>query len=129
MNKVDEIYVGILKETGQFYYVSVLVEKRAKTVKLLNDEGTILGHKGMTLSLNNLAQEANRFGVLGDTVCISLEDDEILVRSNILEQLTNRQHALQLKIKETLLIKRRVSNRRKTQLAQLNKQIDTILSK
>ena len=129
MKQVTQIYVGILKEEGQFYYVPVLVEKRAKTLKLVQDEGILLGHKGMTLSLNNLAQEANRFGVLGDTVCISLEDDEILVRSNILEQLTNRQHALQLKIKETLLIKRRVSNRRKTQLAQLNKQIDTILSK
>lgn len=129
MNKVKQIYVGILKEEGQFYYVPVLVEKRAKTLKLVQDEGILLGHKGMTLSLNNLAQEANRFGVLGDTVCISLEDDEILVRSNILEQLTNRQHAVQLKIKETLLIKRRVSNRRKAQLAQLNKQIDTILSK
>lgn len=129
MSKVKTIYIGILKETGKFHYVPVLVEGRAKTVKLINDEGILLGHKGMTLSLNNLAQEANRFGVFGDTVCISLEDNEILVRSNILEQLTNRQHALQLKIKETLLIKRRVSNRRKTQLAQLNKQIDTILSK
>lgn len=129
MKQVTQIYVGILKEEGQFYYVPVLVERRAKTLKLVQDEGILLGHKGMTLSLNNLAQEANRFGVLGDTVFISLEDDEILVRSNILEQLTNRQHALQLKIKETLLIKRRVSNRRKSQLAQLNKQIDTILSK
>lgn len=129
MKQVTQIYVGILKEEGQFYYVPVLVERRAKTLKLVQDEGILLGHKGMTLSLSNLSQEANRFGVLGDTVCISLEDDEILVRSNILEQLTNRQHALQLKIKETLLIKRRVSNRRKTQLAQLNKQIDTILSK
>lgn len=129
MKQVTQIYVGILKKEGQFYYVPVLVERRAKTLKLMQDEGILLGHKGMTLSLNNLAAEANRFGVLGDTVCISLEDDEILVRSNILEQLTNRQHALQLKIKETLLIKRRVSNRRKTQLAQLSKQIDTILSK
>lgn len=129
MKQVTQIYVGILKKEGQFYYVPVLVEKRAKTLKLVMDEGILLGHKGMTLSLNNLAQEANRFGLLGDTVCISLEDDEILVRSNILEQLTNRQHALQLKIKKTLLIKRRVSNRRKTQLTQLNKQIDTILSK
>lgn len=129
MKQVTQIYVGILKEEGQFYYVPVLVERRAKTLKLVQDEGILLGHKGMTLSLNNLAQEANRFGVLGDTVFISLEDDEILVRSNILEQLTNRQHALQLKIKETLLMKRRVSNRRKSQLAQLNKQIDTILSK
>lgn len=129
MKQVTQIYVGILKQEGQFYYVPVLVERRTKTLKLVQDEGILLGHKGMTLSLNNLAQEANRFGVLDDTVCISLEDDEILVRSNILEQLTNRQHALQLKIKETLLIKRRVSNRRKTQLAQLNKQIDTILSK
>lgn len=129
MNKVKQIYVGILKEEGQFYYVPVLVEKRAKTLKLVMDEGILLGHKGMTLSLNSLAQEANRFGVPGDTVCISLKDDEILVRSNILEQLTNRQHVLQRKIKETLLIKRRVSNRRKAQLAQLNKQIDTILSK
>lgn len=129
MNKVEEIYVGILKEEGQFYYVPVLVEKRAKTLKLVQDEGILLGHKGMTLSLNNLAQEASRFGVLGDTVCISLKDDEILVRSNILEQLTNRQHALQLKIKKILLAGGRVSNRRKSQLAQLNKQIDTILSK
>lgn len=129
MNKVEEIYVGILKEVGEFYYVPVLVEKRAKTVKLLNDEGTILGHKGMTLNLDNLDREANRFGVLGDTVFISLKDDEILVRSNILEQLTTRQNILQAKIKETLLTRGKVSNRRKTQLAQLNKQIDTILSK
>lgn len=129
MNKVDEIYVGILKETGHFYYVPVLVEKRAKTVKLLNDEGTILGHKGMTLSLNNLTQEVQRFGVIGDTVCISLEDNENAVRMNIFEKLTTRQNILQAKIKETWLAKGTISNRRKTQLAQLNKQIDTILSK
>lgn len=128
MNK-EEIYVGILKETGQFYYVPVLVEKRAKTVKLLNDEGTILGHKGMTLNLDNLDLEANRFGVFGDTVCISLEDSENAVRMNIFEKLVTRQNILQAKIKETWLVKGTVSNRRKVQLAQLNKQIDTILSK
>lgn len=129
MNKLNKIYVGILKETGQFYYVSVLVEKRAKTVKLLNDEGTILGHKGMTISLSNLAQEAHRFGLIGDTVCIALEDNEDAVRMNIFEKLTTRQNILQAKIKETWLTRGKVSNRRKTQLAQLNKQIDTILSK
>lgn len=129
MNKVEEIYVGILKETGQFYYVPVLVEKRSKTVKLVNDEGTILGHKGMTLNLNNLVQEAKRFGVIGDTVCISLEDNEDAVRMNIFEKLTTRQNILQAKIKETWLTRGKVSNRRKSQLAQLNKQIDTILSK
>lgn len=129
MSKVKQIYVGILKETGEFHYVPVLVEGRAKTVKLINDEGTILGHKGMTLSLNNLSQEANRFGVFGDTVCISLEDNENAVRMNIFEKLTVRQNILQAKIKETWLVKGTVSNRRKSQLAQLNKQIDTILSK
>lgn len=129
MNKVDKIYVGILKEVGEFYFVPVLVEKRAKTVKLLNDEGTILGHKGMTISLNNLAQEAHRFGLIGDTVCISLEDNEDAVRMNIFEKLTTRQNILQAKIKEAWLTRGKVSNRRKTQLAQLNKQIDTILSK
>lgn len=129
MNKVNEIYVGILKETGQFYYVPVLVEKRAKTVKLLNDEGTILGHRGMTLNLNNLDHEANRFGVFGDTVCISLEDNENAVRMNIFEKLTTRQNILQAKIKKAWLANGKVSNRRKSQLAQLNKQIDTILSK
>nr|DAT43708.1 MAG TPA: hypothetical protein [Caudoviricetes sp.] len=129
MNKVDEIYVGILKEVGQFYYVPVLVEKRAKTVKLLNDEGTILGHRGMTFSLNNLSKEANRLGLIGDTVCISLEDNEDAVRMNIFEKLTVRQNNLQDKIKKTWLARGKVSNRRKSQLAQLNKQIDTILSK
>lgn len=129
MNKVEEIYVGILKETGQFYYVPVLVEKRSKTVKLVNDEGTILGHKGMTLNLNDLAKEANRLGVIGDTVCISLEDNEDAVRMNIFEKLTTRQNSLQAKIKKTWLARGTVSNRRKSQLAQLNKQIDTILSK
>ena len=104
MNKVDEIYVGILKETGQFYYVPVLVEKRAKTVKLLNDEGTIL-------------------------VFISLEDNEDAVRMNIFDKLTTRQNILQAKIKKAWLANGKVSNRRKSQLAQLNKQIDTILSK
>lgn len=129
MSKVKQIYVGILKETGEFHYVPVLVEKRAKTVKLLNDEGTILGHKGMTLNLDNLAQEAMRFGLIGDTVCISLEDTEDAVRMNIFDKLTTRQNILQAKIKKTWLAKGKVSNRRKTQLAQLNKQIDTILSK
>lgn len=129
MSKVKTIYIGILKETGEFHYVPVLVEGRAKTVKLINDEGILLGHKGMTLSLNNLAQEANRFGVFGDTVCISLEDNENAVRINIFEKLTTRQNILQAKIKKTWLARGTVSNRRKTQLAQLNKQIDTILSK
>lgn len=129
MNKVEEIYVGILKETGQFYYVPVLAEKRAKTVKLLNDEGTILGHKGMTLNLDNLDREANRLGLIGDTVYISLEDNEDAVRMNIFDKLTTRQNILQAKIKETWLTRGKVSNRRKSQLAQLNKQIDTILSK
>ena len=129
MNKVEEIYVGILKETGQFYYVPVLVEKRAKTVKLLNDEGTILGHKGMTISLNDLALEANRLGLIGDTVCISLEDNEDAVRMNIFDKLTTRQNNLQAKIRKAWLDRGKVSNRRKSQLAQLNKQIDTILSK
>lgn len=129
MNKVDEIYVGILKEVGEFYYVPVLVEKRAKTVKLLNDEGTILGHKGMTLNLDNLDREANRLGLIGDTVYISLEDNEDAVRMNIFDKLTTRQNILQAKIKKAWLTNGKVSNRRKSQLAQLNKQIDTILSK
>ena len=129
MKRVTQIYVGILKEEGQFYYVPVLVEKRAKTLKLVQDEGILLGHKGMTLSLNNLAQEAMRFGVLGDTVCISLEDNEDAVRMNIFDKLTTRQNILQAKIKKTWLARGKVSNRHKTQLAQLNKQIDTILSK
>lgn len=129
MNKVEEIYVGILKEVGEFHYVPVLVEKRAKTVKLLNDEGTILGHKGMTLNLDNLDREANRLGLIGDTVYISLEDNEDAVRMNIFDKLTTRQNILQAKIKKTWLAKGKVSNRRKSQLAQLNKQIDTILSK
>lgn len=129
MNKVDEIYVGILKETGQFYYVPVLVEKRAKTVKLLKDEGTILAYKGMTLNLNNLDREANRLGLIGDTVFISLEDNEDAVRMNIFDKLTTRQNILQAKIKKAWLANGKVSNRRKSQLAQLNKQIDTILSK
>ena len=56
MKQVTPIDVGSLREGGgQFYYVPVLVEKRAKTLKLMLDEGILLGHKGMTLSLNNLA--------------------------------------------------------------------------
>lgn len=103
MNKVKQIYVGILKETGEFHYVPVLVEKRAKTVKLLNDEGTILGHKGMTLNLDNLDREANRLGLIGDTVYISLEDNEDTVRMNIFDKLTTRQNILQAKIKKNLV--------------------------
>lgn len=120
------VYVGILKESGEFYYTAVPIYKRAKTIKLVDDCGIILGHKGQTIAFDDL-ESGQCFGTINDIVIISLEDNQDKVKADILGKLFTKQDNIQKRIKRVLKNKGNVCNRHKDYLSKINKLIYSVI--
>lgn len=120
------IYVGILKESGEFYYTNVPIYKRAKTIKLKDDCGIILGHKGQTIALDDI-ESGQCFGTINDIVSISFEDNQDKIKADILGKLFIKQDNIQKKIKRVLNNNGHVCNRYKDYLSNINKLIYSLI--
>lgn len=120
------IFVGILKESGEFHYVKVPIYKRPKTIKLVDDCGVILGYKGQTVSFDNI-ESGQCFGSINDIVSISFEDNKDKVKADILGKLFTKQDNIQKRIKRVLENRGHVCNRHKDYLSKINKLIYSII--
>lgn len=120
------IFVGILKESGEFYYTAVPIYKRAKTIKLTDDCGIILGYKGQTIAFDDI-ESGHCFGTINDIVSISFEDNQDKIKADILGKLFVKQDNIQKRIERVLKNKGRVCNRYKDTLSNINKLIYSII--
>ena len=120
------VYVGILKESGEFYYTAVPIYKRAKTIKLVDDCGIILGYKGQTISFDDI-ESGHCFGTINDIVSISFEDNQDKVKADILSKLFTKQDNIQKRIKRVLKNRGHVCNRYKDYLSKINKLIYSVI--
>lgn len=120
------IFVGILKGTGEFSYTAVPILKRAKTIKLVDDCGIILGYKGQTISFDDI-ESGHCFGTINDIVSISFEDNQDKVKADILDKLFTKQDNIQKRIKRVLGKRGHVCNRYKDYLSKINKHIYSLI--
>lgn len=102
------IFVGILKESGEFHYVKVPI------------------YKGQTVSFDNI-ESGQCFGSINDIVSISFEDNKDKVKADILGKLFTKQDNIQKRIKRVLENRGHVCNRHKDCLSKINKLIYSII--
>lgn len=120
------IFVGILKESGEFNYVKVPIFKRAKTIKLVDDCGIILAYKGQTVSFDDL-ESGQCFGSINDIVSVSFDDNQDKIKADILTKLFAKQYNIQKRIKRVLENRGHVCNRYKHILSNINKLIYSLI--